>query len=362
MMVCVGVIGQSLPPDMIRGVAITPDGPLTLADNVTLYSIDEALNIGADWIFVNSYLSQRNQTSSRVFKGPQAPLDGVLQSFVANARGKGLKVLLKPIVIPLDGSSWITIQPDNVTEWFDSYGEILCGYANLMEDMEGISIGLELMALTVPHNYTSYWLDLIARMRRCYNGILTYSSVFSLEWRRVVFWSELDWIGIDEYLPVASAKDPYPSVDQMTQTISNYFEQVKEYRISKNLTHIPVVLTEMGCTSYTNATFEPAVQPKNCSGEYYGNFTTQQDYFQASFRAIIQHSDLISGVFVYHFDNPSTSDYCRPCNLASGDRPTHDPVVIPDDDDSLFGSKYSCGLTFRGKPAIQVIKQAFGTI
>ena len=42
---------------MIRGVAITPSGPLCLADNAILLLIDEAQYIGSDWIFVNSYLA-----------------------------------------------------------------------------------------------------------------------------------------------------------------------------------------------------------------------------------------------------------------------------------------------------------------
>ena len=61
------------------------------------------------------------------------------------------------------------------------------------------------------------------------------------------------------------------------------------------------------------------------------------------------------------FDNPSTSDYCRPCNIKSGDPPSNHSTVIPDDDDELFGRKYECGLTFRGKPGMQTVIQAFSS-
>ena len=295
-------IQVQLPNEMIRGVAITPSGPLCLADNATLLLIDEAQNIGSDWIFVNSYLAVVNTTSSIVFRGPQTPLNSVLQSYILQAQAKGLKVLFKPLIIPLDDSSWLHITPDNATSWFESYANILCMYADLIPSMDAISIGLELLALTATHKYDSYWLELIQQVRSCYSGILTYSALFSLEWERISFWNELDWIGIDEYLPVTTPEDPFPPVSYMTEQISNYFDEVRQFRISHNLTSKPVVLTELGCYSYTNATFHPANFPpglKNCTGDYFGNFTTQQVYFEASFAAIEQNADVISGVFMY---------------------------------------------------------------
>ena len=117
LLLCAALVVHSadpLPSNIFRGIAITPGGPLTLADNATLVLIDEAKNIGSDWIFVNSYLSQFNASSSHVFRGPQAPLNSALKSYILLAQSKGLKVLLKPIVIPIDGSSWLQIIPTNV--------------------------------------------------------------------------------------------------------------------------------------------------------------------------------------------------------------------------------------------------------
>lgn len=291
-----------LPNDMMRGIAITPDGPLTLADNATLVLLDQAINIGADWIFVNSYLSQINSTSSKVFKGPQAPLDSVLKSFVETAQSKGLKVLLKPIVIPLDDSSWLLLHPEDPNEWFKTYTEMLCSYGELLPTLDAFSVGLELTSLTVPDNFTQNWMELISSVRKCSNAKLTYSSLFLIEWREIRFWDQLDWIGIDEYLPVASDDNPYPSLDSMTDTIATYFGVVENYLEKHNLTSKPIVLTELGIYSYTNATFAPAYFPpgvKTCNGSYAANYTTQQLYFEASFNAINQYSHLISGVFMY---------------------------------------------------------------
>ena len=293
-----------LPASMMRGVAITPDGPFTLEYYATMIQLDEALNIGANWVFVNTYLSQMNVTSSTVFKGPQAPLDSALKSFIDVAHSKGLKVMLKPIVIPLDDTSWLLLDPENPSEWFESYTNVLCSYGTLLPGLDAYSVGLELTSLTIPHNYTNNWLQLISRVRQCSNAKLTYSSLFSLEWRRIQFWDELDWIGIDEYLPVSSSSNPYPSVAEMTDTIAEYFEQVRNFQVQQNLTSKPIVITETGIYSFTNATFSPAVFPpgvRRCNDSYstHANFTTQQLYFEATFNAVQLNSDIISGIFMY---------------------------------------------------------------
>lgn len=304
--VCISLVNGGevvpLPENVMRGIAITPDGPLTLKDYALSIQLDEAINIGADWIFVNAYVSQWNGTSSKVFKGPQTPLDSVLKSFVSEAKAKGLKVLLKPLIIPLDGSSWLLLDPEYPNDWFESYTDILLSYCELLPELDALSIGLELLSLTMHPKYHDDWNNLIQQVREHTDAKLTYSSLFELEVFGISFWNQLDWIGIDEYVPVATEDNPFPSVEEMTETISDYFTMVSNFRMAQNLTSKPVVITEMGIYSYTNATFVPSLFPpglKTCNGSYYGNYTTQQVYFEAQFAAIQQHLDLITGVFMY---------------------------------------------------------------
>jgi Ca2+-binding RTX toxin-like protein len=75
-----------------------------------------------------------------------------------------------------------------------------------------MSIGCELRSMT-GSNYKSEWLDIIADIREVYDGKLTYSAEWT-EAATLSFWDKLDFIGIDGYFPLATAKQ-VPTVAEL---------------------------------------------------------------------------------------------------------------------------------------------------
>ena len=55
--------------------------------------------------------------------------------------------------------------------------------------------------------YHSYWGELIIKIKEIYSGKLTYAANWD-EYRRVPFWNQLDFIGIDAYFPLSEEKTP----------------------------------------------------------------------------------------------------------------------------------------------------------
>ncbi len=72
------------------------------------------------------------------------------------------------------------------------------------------------------------------------------------------------------------------------------------------------------------------------AGMFASNFTAQADAYEALFTAVSNASGIVSGVFTFWIDNPSTSDYVS------------------------VGSKWPCFYTPRGKPAFSVLAAAYG--
>ena len=69
--------------------------------------------------------------------------------------------------------------------------------------IDGLSIGSELINLS-NQSYTYYWKRSIKNIRlEGFSGSLTYCSMFyPIETQNIAFWDELDFIGIDFYIPL----------------------------------------------------------------------------------------------------------------------------------------------------------------
>ena len=74
-----------------------------------------------------------------------------------------------------------------------------------------LSIGAELDQLTGPQ-YLSYWTDIIDAVREVFSGALTYSASWNTA-SEVSFWNQLNYEGIDCYVPLSNA--PNPTLQQL---------------------------------------------------------------------------------------------------------------------------------------------------
>ncbi len=91
--------------------------------------------------------------------------------------------------------------------WFSNYEKFILHYAELAEKnhLDILCIGTELQK-TIPKE--KEWRSLIKKIRYVYHGPLTYAANFYVEFEKITFWDELDYIGIQAYFPLSKSNDP----------------------------------------------------------------------------------------------------------------------------------------------------------
>jgi hypothetical protein len=177
-------------------VVVAPNHPFgSLSARESLMAAKKA---GAQAIAVVPFLWQRNPHHPEIVRGDDMP-DAQLRLAIREARGLGLKVMVKPHVW-IDGSWAGAVDPKTAAAWdvwFDRYRGEIARIARLAaeEGAEALSIGTELK-LTTQH---PRWRDVIAAARGAFAGILLYVAHNVEEVETVPFWSELDAIGVSLY-------------------------------------------------------------------------------------------------------------------------------------------------------------------
>jgi hypothetical protein len=329
-----------------NGFNFFPFNSTALAMPDTLNSLKIIAATGSNWVGVNFFLRQYNSTSNDVYFEARTPTRDVWSAFIQEAHKNNFHVLLKPLVVCGGECLFINIIPDNITNWFSSYGQVIYNLSIMAKelDIDALSVGLELMKIS-NGNYTSYWRTLIKSIRTGgYSGLLTYCSIFyPVETQNIDFWDELDFIGMDFYLPLLNITNngSIPSQQDMTRRLSGYFQFFKLWfnQQPANVTSIPIVFTEVGYPSSLAGLAIPSGDAAaQCTGNYSANFTLQDMAFKALFQVLNDNKGLCDGTIIFWWDNPSSSDYYN-------------------EKDS---NNWGCSWTVRGKPAECTIADAFG--
>lgn len=173
---------------------------------------DPIKNINANWVTVMPFGfvadGMANVRYNEQWQWVGETVKGITSS-IELAKKNNLKVLLKPHIWLHNG--WIgdlTFTTEKDFNTFEkSYKAYILTFAKLAEQLkvEVFSIGVELKQIVVAR--PDFWLDLISDVRKVYTGKLTYAANWD-NYENVGFWRELDYIGIDAYFPVATAKTP----------------------------------------------------------------------------------------------------------------------------------------------------------
>jgi hypothetical protein len=152
----------------------------------------------------------------------------------------GMKVLLKPHHTP----RWS--REPNVDAWFRVHEQTMETYARLAARIHAdlLSVGYE---MGPAYRNEAAWRKIIARVRALYPGPLTLSPNHGEEFEGIRFWDALDYVGIDNYIPMPPGGD-YTS-------IARYFEEVHRK------TGKPILFTEAGFASVDGAGREPWAEP-----------------------------------------------------------------------------------------------------
>ena len=226
-----------------------------------------------------------------------------LAATIQQAEADGLSVMVRPLIdFTADATSAQLTAPDGTvyhdTEWrasyvpddptafFNSYDAMIVAQAQVAQanGAQIFCIGTELDQLTGPDNLTE-WTQIINDVKKVFFGKLTYSAISDDDlgyWSfqgggaspgtgdittQVSFWSQLDYVGIDEYAAIADNPNPTlqqlidgwtqtptdPTTDKQTggESLIQYYEGVAA-QIGK-----PLLFTELGYNSAPDAASQP---------------------------------------------------------------------------------------------------------
>jgi hypothetical protein len=134
---------------------------------------------------------------------------GLLQ-YAKRFQQEKVQIMVKPQIWVWRGAFTGNIKMDSEENWKileDSYRNFILTYAKAAESLnaEILCIGTELEQFVM--NRPMYWQKLIQDIRNIYKGKLTYAANWD-EFKRVSFWKDLDFIGIDAYFPLSEKKTP----------------------------------------------------------------------------------------------------------------------------------------------------------
>ena len=179
------------------------------------------------------------------------PTDEDVRAAIRYAHSLGLKVMLKPHVDLLRdnkplGQYWRGdigrgFQGEAQWEaWFRSYAAFISHYAAMAEEehVHMLSVNCE---LDTPNEQDARWRSLVREtVRPAYGGLLTVSAMH--DWAdRLLWWDEVDVIGIDAYYSVVG--------DTVPQMILSWQEPVAQMRALAARFGKNVTLTEVGYCS-----------------------------------------------------------------------------------------------------------------
>ncbi len=192
------------------------------------------------------YFNMRQQ-----FYGERA--EGIRES-VKSLHSAGIQVLLKPQIWIRHGEFTGDIKMKSDFDWRNfekNYSEFILLYAQIAEEenIEFLSLGTELSSFV--QEQPVFWNNLISKVRKVYTGKITYAENWD-KIEKVPFWGKLDYIGVDAYFPLNSAKNP--SLEQLKADWQPHKSILQNLSYNQDK---PVLFTEFGYRSIDFATKTP---------------------------------------------------------------------------------------------------------
>ncbi len=174
--------------------------------------------------------------------------------YIEEFQKKNIQIMLKPQIWIWRGQFTGHIEMANEADWKileDSYSKFLLEYCQLAHEMNVpiVCIGTELEKFI--ENRPNFWLDLILKIKKIYQGKLTYAANWD-EYKRTPFWDDLDFIGIDAYFPVSEVKTP-----NIIDCLDGWKQYKKEIKSISKKHNKQILFTEFGYRSVDFSGKEP---------------------------------------------------------------------------------------------------------
>jgi len=310
-------LGAKLTGLPLRGISTTMVHPENLPAYIKV--IDEIAATGADTIEIVVAGRQENGGSSQIFVDQRytASKEQLLELF-AHAKKKNLRVMLMPIVLLTNprGNEWRgTIKPDLWADWFDNYRAFIGHYADVAAagNIDVLVVGSELVSTEV---HAAEWKKTISLVRGKFKGMLTYSANWD-HYANIPFWEQLDFIGMNSYWKLGE-NNQVP----VTEIMARWKEIQKELVNFSNKKNKPIVFTEVGWCSISNAADEPWDYTKT---SLQPDWELQRKLYEGFFKSWYGHPNL-GGFMVWEWH----------------------PYPVPEDDKTYIP---------KGKPAYGILKE-----
>jgi len=214
------------------------------------------------------------------------------KQYIEMLHQQGISVMLKPQIWIHRGEftghlTMKTEQDWNVLE--ASYREFILTYVALASEVQvaAFCIGTELEQFIIQRPL--FWKNLIAEIKKQYSGKLTYAANWD-EYKRVPFWNELDYIGVDAYFPVSEAKTP-----TVEEARVGWQPWKAELAMVSEAHKKPILFTEYGYRSVDYAGKEPWKSDRSMTGV---NMEAQKNLTQALYEELYGES-WFKGGFVW---------------------------------------------------------------
>ncbi len=177
-----------------------------------------------------------------------------LQQYAKEFEKAGIRVMVKPQIWVWNGEYTGTIEMTSEENWKileSTYEEFILNFSKTAESIKApiLCIGTELEKFI--ENRPDFWKSLIKKIRKIYSGKLTYAANWD-EFKRVPFWKDVDYIGIDAYFPLSNKKSP--TLKEFEFGWQKHKQEIVKVREAVNK---PVLFTEYGYRSVDFTGKEP---------------------------------------------------------------------------------------------------------
>jgi len=219
-------------------------------DSITILHVKSVIDVNANYTALMPFGFIRELSSPKIRFNSKRQWFGEreqgIRQYAKELQHKGIKLMIKPQIWVWRGQFTGHISMDSEDQWKvleESYSSFILMYAAIAEETNAaiFCIGTELEKFVI--NRPVYWKILIQKIKKVYKGKLTYAANWD-EFKRVPFWNELDYIGIDAYFPLTAKKTP---------TIEEFEAGWQPHKIEIQKTqkkfNTPVLFTEYGYRS-----------------------------------------------------------------------------------------------------------------
>jgi len=252
--------------EAIRGVTV---GPIESSQQPgrgygTPYSaalLDELARMGVTWISVTPFgriWSLDSPTILMDFEAPYPDNRRDVRTMVRQAHARGMRVMVIPHLW-VETTGWRGQidpgTPEGWAEYHESYRRFVTRWARDAAEAgaDAFSIGVECKSWS--GRFGDYWSALIAEVRTIFPGLLTYSANWD-EAEDVLFWDQLDLIGINAFYPLADQAGA--TFEQYVAGAERLVPQVEELA---RVLEMPVLFVEVGYTTRRDAAVQPWLWP-----------------------------------------------------------------------------------------------------